>query len=84
MYGILNLGEYKWPRSILPNFVYARWKLCKSPSSIAYGAAGTTNNNIQSGQAFLIQALPLVGGTLSFTGKLQNKWQCIIAEARSK
>ena len=35
--------------------------------SIAYGAAGTSHNTIQSGQAFLIQALPALGGTLSFS-----------------
>ena len=35
--------------------------------SAAYGAAGTTNNNIQSGQGFIIQALPALNGTVSFT-----------------
>ena len=35
--------------------------------SVAYGAAGTKNNLIQSGQAFIIQAFPAQGGTLSFT-----------------
>ena len=35
-------------------------------TSPAYGAFGTINNNIQSGQAFIIQALPALGGNLSF------------------